>query len=235
MGIIKERAVLSQFTSKLFGEFRRHLTLRWTGPYLLIPIFFVVSLIVETWMQESGIIAYIPVGSRSDLSLWRILMISVMVGTPLSAIFMAESWKKKFPSDDFSGSLLSTQVSSFLILLVIMTAASFIVTAPFGVSLSDKIGSVAARALIMCFWSTAIATLCSVISGGAGAAILSIGLFSIALFPGLSGTAMSRWFAAPLGNLVTGGTDLLTVLAVLGHSAVYLILSALMLRKISRR
>lgn len=234
MGIIKERAVLSQFTSKLSKELKNHFSLPWTGPFFLIPILFMASLIVETWAQESGLIAYIPVGSRSDLSIWRILMISAMVGTPLSAIYMAESWKKIFSSTGFSSSFLACLTSNFLMVLLVMIIASLIVVSPFGISLSDKVGSVVSRALIMCFWSTATASLCSVISGGAGTAILSLGLFSIALFPGLSGTGMSRWVTAPLGEMVTAGTSVSTVLAVLGHSLVYLILSALMLRKVSR-
>lgn len=113
-----------------------------------------------------------------------------------------------------------------------MTAFSFVLLVPLTVPAGYIASHVFPLAAVASFWVVSTAFLCSSITSGPGAAVFSIGLFSLGLFPGLSGPSMGWWFAAPLGEMVkaTPGAEL----AVLGHALVYLLFSLLILRKTIR-
>ncbi len=206
--------------------------MKWTGPYLLVPILLIACLVVESRMQESGLIAYIPVGMRSIYSIWRVIMLSALVGTPLTALFMAERWKNFESSSSFYSRFFGSFASCFLNSFFAMTAFSFVLLVPLTVPAGYIASHVFPLAAAASFWVVSTAFICSSITSGPGAAILSIGLFSLGLFPGLSGSSMGWWFAAPLGEMVKGSSG--TELAVLGHGLVYLLLSMLILRKTNR-
>lgn len=213
-------------------EGRRFLALKWIGPYLLVPVLLIASLVIESRMQESGLIAYIPVGMRSSYSIWRVIMFSSMIGTPVTALFMGEKWKSGESSPSFSGMFLGSYAACFLASLLAMTAASFILLPPLTVPVGYIASQVFQRAAVTSFWIVSTGFLCSAITSGSGAAVLSLGLFSLGLFPGLAGSSMGWWFAAPLGDMVTGTQG--AGAAVAGHSAVYLAISLLILKKTTR-
>jgi len=223
---------LTKSSGYLGKEIKKYLVMKWTGPFLLIPILFIASLVVESWMQKYGIIAYIPVGKRSGFSVWRIVMIACMVGTPISTLFMGDSWKKVQSVESFNLSFFGTVLTCFMVVFLVMIMASFVILPPLGVPLGTVAANVFIRAAITGFWAASTAALCSAVSVGPGGAVLSVGLFSLGLFPGLSGTSMSWWFMGPLGDMVSSRPW--AVYAVLGHSVAYLFFGWLILKKLSR-
>jgi hypothetical protein len=198
----------------------------------MVPVLFVASLVFESWMQTSGIIPYTPVGMRSGYSVWRIVMLSCMVGTPLMTLFMGDSWKRGLLKDSFYGAYTGTILACFLVIALVMIIASFVILPLLGVSTGTVADSVFIRAAVTGLWAVSAAALCSSMSAGPGGAVLSLGLFSLGLFPGLSGASMSWWFMGPLGDLVISRPW--AVAAVLGHSVVYLFFGGVILRKLNR-
>ncbi|MCP4647524.1 MAG: hypothetical protein GY852_07295, partial [bacterium] len=187
------------------------LHIKWVGPFLTVPILFIASMFVEAWFQESGITAYIPVGKRSIYSLWRIVMLTSLVATPLATLFLADSWKRARKTalsfrDDFFNSVFPM----FVLTLLAMTTGAFGILSPLGVSSSMIAQLLLTRCVFAAIWSISAATLCSSITSGSGGAVLSLGLFSLALVPGLSGASLSWWFIAPLGDMVTSVDSLST-------------------------
>ncbi|PIE51109.1 hypothetical protein CSA37_05720 [Candidatus Fermentibacteria bacterium] len=220
--------------SVFLSELKSRIRLRWTGPLFLIPILFLASLVLEAWLQKSGIMAYIPIGERSSLSLWRMTMVSAAVNTPLSALFMGQRWsnlsKSLSLSKKVTGALSASFISCFLSIIIASAAVLPLLRVP----VFSMTGQLLAGALISSFWSAAAAMLCSVISRTGGGAFLSVGLFALALLPGLSGNPMSPWFTAPLGKLVAEGLLPGYVWPTIAHSTVYLLLGWGMLFRISR-
>ena len=206
--------------------------MKWAGPYLLVPILLIASLVVESRMQESGLIAYIPVGMRSSYSIWRVIMLSALVGTPLTSLFIADSRKSGELVNSFYSKFFGSFASCFLNSFFVMTALSFVLLVPLAVPAGYIASRVFPLAAVASFWVVSTAFLCSSITSGPGAAVFSVGLFSLGLFPGLGGTSMGWWFAAPLGEMVKGSRG--AELAVLGHALVYLLFSLLILRKTNR-
>lgn len=196
-------------------------------------------MIIEAWLQESGVVPYIPVGKRSIFSLWRIVMLTGMVATPLGTIYLAETWKKGKESGlSFSGYFFSAILSLFILTATAMSLSALGILSPLGVSSQMVSRLLFARCFFVVIWSVGAATLCSSITNGPGGAVLSLGLFSIALFPGLSGSSMSWWFVAPLGDMASTVNSMSTgweaTLAVAAHSAFYLIAGALILKRTLR-
>jgi hypothetical protein len=218
---------------------KRVLCIRWTGPYLIVPILFVASLAIESWLQESGVIPYFPLKQRSIFSLWRIVMLTCLVGTPLGTLFMAESWKTgRGDGVSFAGHFFSTITTVLILTTTAMTLVAFGFLVPLGVSVETMSLFIPARCLFAVLWSVAAACVCSAITSGPGGAILSLGLFSLALLPGLSGSSMSWWFIAPLGDMTTSvdamNSGWHSTLVVLAHSAAYLLAGALILKRTIR-
>lgn len=212
------------------------LHLKWLAPFLTIPILFVASMFIESWLQESGMISYIPVGKRSIFSLWRIVAISCMVATPLTTLFLSEAWQNwKKSGEQLTGYFFRSILSAFILVTTAMVLSSLGILTPLGVSPETISQILFIRCTFAAIWVVATATLCSSISNGPGGAILSFGLFSLALLPGLSGSPVSHWFIAPLGDMVTtvdslsNGWDL--SLAVSAHSVLYLAVGFLVLKK----
>jgi len=206
--------------------------MKWTGPYLLVPILLIAALVVESRMQQSGFIDYIPVGMRSIYSIWRVVMLSALVGTPLTSLFMAEAWKSGDFSSSFYLKFAGSYIACFLGSFLAMTVFSYVLLIPLTVPadfISSRVFPLAAAAS---FWAVSTGFLCSSITSGPGAAVLSLGLLSLGLFPGLTGSSMGWWFVAPLGEMVTGSPG--AVMAVLLHGLFYLSFSLLILRKTTR-
>ena len=199
---------------------------------LLVPILLVASLVIEARLQNSGFINYIPVGMRSDLSVWRIVMIVCMVGTSLLSFFLFQSWRSLGGGTSFVSGFSASLVSSWSFLFVSMLAAGFLLLPPLTVPVGYIASRIFLRAAVTAFWAVSAASLCSSITSESGAAILSFGLFSLGLFPGLSGNSMNWWFMAPLGSMVTGQS--MAFLAVAAHGIAYTAFSYLILRKTSR-
>lgn len=197
----------------------------------MVPILFVASLVFESWMQTSGIIPYTPVGMRSGYSVWKIVMLSCMVGTPLMTLFMGNSWKEGLSKGNVFGAYLGTMVACFLVITIVMIIASFVILPALGVPVGTVAASVFIRAAVTGLWAVSTASLCSSMSAGPGGALLSLGLFSLGLFPGLSGSSMSWWFMGPLGDMVMSRPW--ATVSVLGHSVVYLFFGRLILKKIN--
>lgn len=215
------------------SELKSRNSLRWTGPLFLIPILFLASLVLETWLQKVGIIAYIPVGERSPLSLWRMAMVCVGVNTALSVVFMSSRWNGIQTTPSLFSKIAGALTASFGYCFLTIITASAIALPPLGVPVFSMTGQLLSGALVASLWSTATALLCSVISRTGGGAVLSLGFFALALFPGLSGNGMSSWFVAPLGELVVSGMSTSTVLPMIAHSFVYLVLGSAMLSRLS--
>ncbi len=212
------------------------LHLRWLAPFLTIPVLFVASMFIEAWLQESGMIAYIPVGKRSVFSLWRIVMLTGMVGTPLATIFLSEAWETgRKTGIHLTGYFFSTVITVLILVATAMILGSMGILIPLGGSAGVISQMLFARCLLAAVWVVATATLCSSITNGPGGAALALGLFSLALLPGLTGSAMSWWFIAPLGDMVTKVTspginwNVSFVVAV--HSIVYFAAGFLVLKK----
>ncbi|MCK5131681.1 MAG: hypothetical protein KAR40_05955 [Candidatus Sabulitectum sp.] len=212
------------------------LHLKWLAPFLTVPVLFVASMFIESWLQESGMISYIPVGKRSIFSLWRIVMLTGMVAAPLVTMFLSEAWKKW----KNSGVLLTSYFFGTIFSVFVLTTTAMVLNAlgilsPLGVSLETISQILFARCIFAAVWVVAAATLCSSITSGPGGAALSFGLFSIALLPGLSGSSISWWFIAPLGDMVTtvdslsNGWDV--SMAVAAHSMIYLAAGFFILKK----
>ncbi len=224
---------MSHFSGLLRKELKRFMAMDWTGPFILVPVLFIVSLLIESWLQESGVIPYIQVGKRGSYSIWRTVMLTGLVATPVSTLFMGTAWKAGITPGRFRETYSAVLLSCFIITAVVMLLASFAVLPPLGVSLSLIAGSVFLRASVTALWVVSAASLCSSISPGHGGGVLSLGLFSLGLFPGLSGSSMNWWFAAPLGEMVTSSGPGAT-LAVMGHSLFYLLFSSFVLGRVTR-
>ncbi|MCK5786069.1 MAG: hypothetical protein KAH54_05880 [Candidatus Sabulitectum sp.] len=213
------------------------LHLKWLGPFLTIPVLFIASMLIESWLQESGILPYVPVGKRSVFSLWRVVMLTGLVGTPLATMFLSESWNKwKKGRERFTGFFFSSILSVFLLTATAMLLMSLGTLTPLGVSSGIIFQMFFSRCIFVAFWSVTAAAFCSSISSGAGGASLSFGLFSMAFFPGLLGSSISWWFIAPLGNMATTvvstGTGWNSTIATAAHSLFYLGAGFLILRKL---
>lgn len=223
---------MSQYSERLKRESRRFLAMKWTGPYLLVPVLMIACLVMESRLQETGLFAYIPVGMRSGYSIWRVLMLVCVVTTPLTSFFLGHSWKSGGFARYFYSQFFGTFTACLLAAFIVMTSAVFALLPP----LTVPVGFVAAHffpgALVVAFWAVSTAFLCSSITSGPGASALSLGLFSLGLFPGLAGSSMSYWFVGPLGDMVKGSQE--AVFAVAGHSVFYLLFSLLILRKTTR-
>lgn len=204
----------------------------WMGPFLLVPVLLVGSLVIETRLQESGFAEYIPVGKRSDYSVWRVAMLTCMVGAPLSALFLYGSWQAGDGGHGFTGRFFASFLTLFIVVYLITVAASFALLPPLTVPLGFIASRVFIRAAITAFWGVSAAFLCSSITSGSGAAVLSLGLFSLGLFPGLAGGSMGWWVLAPLGDMVRGvsGAEVVTLV----HSLVYMLFSMLILSRTTR-
>ncbi|MCK5842198.1 MAG: hypothetical protein KAH31_08520 [Candidatus Sabulitectum sp.] len=181
-------------------------------------------------------IPYIPVGKRSIFSLWRIVMLTAMVATPLITLFLSEAWAKiKNGDGKISGYFFSTVLSAFILTATAMVLSSLGILTPLGVSPESISQFLFARCLFAALWVVATAALCSSITSNTGGAALAFGLFSLALLPGLSGSSLSWWFIAPLGDMITQvdslSYDWNISLVVAAHSVVYLALSFLVLKK----
>ncbi len=224
---------MTHFSGSLKGELKRFMAMEWTGPFILVPVLFIISLLVESWLQESGVIPYIQVGKRGSYSVWRTVMLSGLVATPVSTLFMGSAWRGGIARGRFPETYSAVLLSCFITTVLVMLLASFAVLPPLGVSLSLIAGSVFLRAAVTGLWVISAASLCSSISPGQGGAVLALGLFSLGLFPGLSGSSMNWWFAAPLGEMVTSSGSG-AIPAVMGHSLFYLLFSSFVLRKLSR-
>lgn len=220
---------MSQFTSRFRAEAGRFLALKFIGPFLLVPVLLIASLVIESRMQESGIIAYIQVGKRSGYSIWRVVMLACMVGTPLSSLFMSDSWKQDGASRSFPGWYAATILTCFLFLFLAMTALTFLLLPPLAVPVGFIASHVFVPAAVTAFWAVSAAALCSSLTSGQGAAVLSLGLFSLGLFPGLSGTSMNWLFMGPLGDMLIGIPYAMA--AVAAHGLFYSLFSYILLRK----
>jgi len=139
---------------------------------------------MESWLQESGIISYIPVGKRSIFSLWRIVMLTGTVAAPLATIFLAEAWRKwKDSGVGITGYFCSAVLSVFVLTCTAMILNSLCILVPLGVSPEMVFQLFFARCIFAAFWSIAAATLCSSITSGPAGAVMALGLFSLALLP----------------------------------------------------
>lgn|GEM_PF-1736015 len=230
---------MSKVSFPLGKSLRRAFCIKYAGPYLIIPVLFVASLVIESWLQDSGVIPYIPVKKRSLYSLWRIVMLTCLVGTPVGTLFMIESWKQGLEKGaSFAAHYLSSVLAVLILTTTALTLAAFGILAPLGVSVETISLLLPARCLFAVIWSVAAASLCSSITSGPGGAILSLGLFSLALLPGLSGSSMSWWFIAPLGDMATSVDSLSSgwnsTLAVTAHSVAYLLGGAYVLKRTIR-
>lgn len=206
--------------------------MKWIGPYLLVPVLLIASLLIESKMQESGFIAYIPVGLRSSYSIWRVIMLSALVGTPVTALFMADAWKSTERSVSFYNRFFGSLMTAFLFSFLPMVAFSFALLVPLTVPAGFIASNIFPQAAVVAFWVASAGFLCSSITSGPGAAVLSAGLLSLGLFPGLAGSSMDWWFAGPLGEMVYESPG--ASLAVMGHGIFYLLFSLLILRKTNR-
>ena len=227
---------MSNSSFQLLRNLKTVLHLKWLAPFLTVPVLFIASMLIESWLQESGMIPYIPVGKRSIFSLWRIVMLTAMVATPLITLFLSEAWKKiKNGGGKLSGYFFSTVFSAFILTATAMVLSSLGILTPLGVSPESISQFLFARCLFTALWVVATATLCSSITRNAGGAALAFGLFSLALLPGLSGASVSWWFIAPLGDMVTQVDSLRyhwnISLVVAAHSVDYFALSFLVLKK----
>ncbi len=216
----------------MISELKRFLSLKWIGPVLLVPVLLVASLVVEARLQDSGFINYMPVGKRPDFSVWRVVMIACMTGTPLLSFFLFRSWHGMNRSTPLFSGFLGSLAASWSFLFIAMVAAGFLLLPPLTVPVGYIASRIFLRAALSAFWAVSAASLCSSITSSSGAAALSFGLFSLGLFPGLAGNSMSWWFMAPLGSMVTGQP--MAVLAVTAHGVAYTALSFLILRKTIR-
>lgn len=61
---LKERLTVSNQSFKPWVDIKSVLHLRWLAPFLTVPVLYVASVFIESWLQESGMIAYVPVGKR---------------------------------------------------------------------------------------------------------------------------------------------------------------------------
>jgi len=224
-----ERVVLRGFPNRVIFELKRFLSLRWIGPVLLVPVLLVASLVIEARLQDSGFLDYMPVGQRPDFSVWRVVMIACMTGTPLLSFFLFRSWQGMKRGKSLLTGFFGSFAASWCFLFMAMLAAGFLLLPPLTVPLGYIASRIFLRAAVSAFWAVSAASLCSSITSESGAAALSFGLFSLGLFPGLAGNSMSWWFMAPLGSMVTGQP--MAVLAVTAHGVVYTALSFLILRK----
>jgi hypothetical protein len=155
----KGRVDLSLFSDRFRSEGRRFRALNWTGPYLLVPILLIAALVVESRLQESGLMAYIPVGKRSGYSIWRALMLCCMVGTPLTTMFMNGSWKILEGRVKFSAWFFGTFAACFTALFLVMNASAFILLPPLAVHVGFIASRVFPLAALTAFWAVAAATL----------------------------------------------------------------------------
>jgi len=212
------------------------LRLKWLVPLLTVPVLFMASTLVESWLQESGVIPYTPVGKRSVLSIWRITMITVAVAGPLAAIYLSELWKQWTKSgESFTGYFFRAVFSVFLLVTAAMTLNALGILAPLGIPSSLILQMVFTRCIFAALWTVAAATLCSSVTSGNGSAALAFGLFSMALFPGLSGSSVSWWIIAPLGTMVSAADSVATgwntSLSAAAHSVFYFAAGYFLLRK----
>lgn len=215
------------------------LRLKWLVPFLTVPVLFIASTLVESWLQESGVIPYTPVGKRSVLSIWRIAMLTGAVAAPLASIYLGELWKKwRNTGESFSGYFFRAVISIFLLVTAAMTLNGLGVLAPLGIPSSLILQMMLTRCILAALWIVAAATLCSSITSSTGGAALAFGLFSMALLPGLSGSAVNWWVIAPLGTMVTTAgsvsTGWNTSLAAATHSLFYFAAGYFLLRKAIR-
>jgi hypothetical protein len=195
-------------------------------------------MIVESWLQESGMVPYTPVSRRSSLSVWRIAMLTGILGAPLASLYLSEAWKKwKSIRTNFTGYFFSSVFSVSMLLTAAMIINSMGLLIPLGVSYTAVLSLILSKCIVIILWITATATLCSSITGSAGAAVLSFGLLSIALLPGLSGSSLSWWIIAPLGAMHTSTESLSSgwdiVLVVAAHATVYFTAGYFLLRKVT--
>ncbi len=231
---------MSNISSRPWESIKTVLHLRWIGPFLTVPVFFVASMFIESWLQESGMIPYIPVGKRPIFSLWRIVMLTGMVAAPLTTVFLAEAWKKWKGSSGvrITGYFFSTVLSAFILTAAAMTLGSLGILTPLGISPEMISQMLFTRCIFAAFWIVAAATLCSSVTSGPSGAVMSFGLFSLALFPGLTGSPVSWWLIAPLGDMVTTvdsiSNDWNISMAAAAHSIVYLAVGFFFFRKASR-
>jgi len=227
---------VSNSSFQILRSLKTVLHLKWLAPFLTVPVLFIASMLVESWLQESGMIPYVPVGKRSIFSIWRIVMLTAMVAIPLTTLFFSEAWKKLNAGEvKLSGYFFATVLSAFILTATAMVLSSVGILAPLGVSPESISSFLFARCLFVALWVVAAAALCSSISSSAGGAALAFGLFSLSLLPGLSGSSVSWWFIAPLGEMVTHVDSLRydwnLSLVVAAHSVVYFALSFLVLKK----
>ncbi len=181
-------------------------------------------------------IPYIPVGKRSVFSLWRIVILTGMIATPLTAMYLSEAWEKWKDSESrLATYLFTTILSAFLLTAAAMIISAIGILAPLGVPLETISHLLFTRCLFTAVWVVSASVLCSSITSNTGAAALSFGLFNMALLPGLAGASLSWWAVAPLGEMVTtvysAGNNWNITFAVIAHSLVYLLAGFLVLRK----
>jgi hypothetical protein len=213
--------------------------LKWLVPFLTVPVLFIASTLVESWLQESGVTPYIPVGKRSVLSIWRIAIITCAVAAPLASIYLGELWKKwKHTGESFTGYFFRAVFSVLLLVTAAMTLNGLGVLVPLGIPSSLILQMILTRCIFAALWIVAAATLCSSITSGTGGGALAFGLFSMALLPGLSGSAVSWWVIAPLGTMVSATDSAATgwnvSLAATAHSLLYFAAGYFLLRKTIR-
>jgi len=208
------------------------LHLKWIAPYLTIPILFVASIYLNSWLQESGILPYFPIKQRTVLLIWRIVITAAFVTAPLGTLYLSKTWKPKFFSlNHFLYSLLAL----FLLSALAVALSAFGILLPLHISFGVISSILLTRCLFALLWSVSVAALCSSINSGPGGAVLSIGIFSIALLPGLTDISVSWWAVAPIGDLVLNveviSSPWSATLAVLAHTLVYLSAAYLILKQ----
>jgi len=179
---------------------------------------------------------YTPVGKRSVLSIWRTVMLTGAVATPVASIYLSELWKRwRESGESFSGYFFRAVVSVFLLVTTAMTLNGLGILAPLGVPSSLIIQMIFTRCVFAALWIVAAATMCSSVNSGTGGAALAFGLFNMALLPGLSGSSVSWWIIAPLGTMVfcadSVATGWDTSLFAAAHSVFYFAAGYFLLRK----
>jgi hypothetical protein len=232
---LKGRSFLSSFSSRLSGELKRYLDLKWTGPFLVVPVLFVALLFIESWMQRSGFMPYTAVKQRGALSAWKMIALVSAVGIPVNSIFMHGGWRQARGGASTPAFFGGTCFAGFLVMLIAVGLGTGFILMPMGIPFSAVARVIFPWGIFVLLWAASASALSSSMTSSIGAAVLSLGLFSLALLPGLTGTAMSRWMIPPIGEMTQPGAGWSQALAIIGHAMAYFAAGGYLSGRISAR